>query len=197
MAKGGKVVFGTVAALGVLGAIAYFVRQGKLLRQICVSHTDIGWESTVYEVGTAVYNGETPSNLEVPFHLTLVNNSNIDVIIKDVDMSITWLSQDTALLGSDKLIGNVKSTREDKLVKNSTTTITMNVDLSPITNLTTGQLLLLTGDIASNGIRVIVQGNVKLKASIFETINYPYYLNMNTADALDSENTIEESGECK
>jgi hypothetical protein len=197
MAKGGKVVFGTVAALGVLGAIAYFVRQGKLLRQICVSHTDIGWESTVYEVGTAVYNGEAPSNLEVPFHLTLVNNSNIDVIIKDVDMSITWLSQDTALLGSDKLIGNVKSTREDKLVKNSTTTITMNVDLSPITNLTTGQLLLLTGDIASNGIRVIVQGNVKLKASIFETINYPYYLNMNTADALDSENTIEESGECK
>lgn len=197
MAKGGKVVFGTVAVLGVLGAIVYFIRQSKLLRQICVSHTDIGWESTVYEVGTAVYDGETPSNLEVPFHLTLVNNSNIDVIIKDVDMSITWLSQDTALLSSDKLIGNVKSTREDKLVKNSTTTITMNVDLSPITKLTTGQLLLLTGDIASNGIRVIVQGNVKLKASIFETINYPYYLNMNTADALDSENTVEESGECK
>ena len=197
MAKGGKVVFGTVAALGLLGAIAYFVRQGKLMRQICVSHTDIGWESTVYEIGTAVVNGETPSNLEVPFHLTIVNKSNIDVIIKEVDMSITWLAQDTALLASDKLIGNVKSTREDKLVKNSTTTITMSVDLSPLTKLTTAQLILLTGDIAANGIRVIVQGNVKLKASIFETINYPYYLNMNTADAFDSEDTVEESGECK
>ena len=197
MAKGVKIAAGTILALGAVGGIAYLLRQKKLLKNICVSHTDIGWEATLYDIASSMQQGNTPS-MQMPFQLTLVNNSNIDVTIKEVDMSIVWLTTGTDLLTSDKLIANIYSERETILKGKSETTLTINVDLSPLATLTNGELVILAGDVnalTGNGIDVLIQGNIKLKASIFETVNYPYYLRMNTAEGLSTAD--EQSGDCK
>lgn len=197
MAKGVKIAAGTILALGAVGGIAYIFRQKKLLKNICVYHTDIGWEATLYDIASSMQAGTAPT-LEMPFQLTLVNNSNIDVTVKEVDMSITWLTTGTSLLTSDQLIANIYSARETILNKKSETTLTINVDLSPLAQLSSGQLAILAADVNSltgNGIDVLIQGNIKLKASIFETVNYPYYLRMNTAEGLSTAD--EQSGDCK
>ena len=50
MAKSKKVIFTTLAALGIIGAIAYFMRQAKLLKEICVSSTDFNWISNITSI---------------------------------------------------------------------------------------------------------------------------------------------------
>ena len=137
MAKGVKIAAGTLLALGAVGGIAYLFRQKKLLKNICVSHTDIGWEATLYDIVSSMQLGTTPS-MQMPFQLTLVINSNIDVTVKEVDMSIVWLTTGTDFLASDKLIANIYSERETILKGKSETTLTINVDLSPLAALTNG-----------------------------------------------------------
>jgi hypothetical protein len=198
MGRAAKTIITTAAVLGGVGVLAYFLRQGKLLKDICVSSTDLAWKSTLLGVATDIQNGNTPS-VDLPLNLTLNNDSNIDVTIKNVSFDITWMGSGTALLeGRNLLIGTVESDSETVIKKNSKGYLGLTISLAPLADLTTGEMVILGGDllpVVGNGIDVMIDGNIKLKASIFETVYYPYTLMMNTSEGLEDADEI--SGDCE
>tara|TARA_R110001599_G_scaffold5726_3_gene28492 strand:- start:2233 stop:2829 length:597 start_codon:yes stop_codon:yes gene_type:complete len=198
MGRAAKTIITTVAVLGGVGVLAYFLRQGKLLKDICVSSTDLAWKTTLLGVATDIQQGNTPS-VDLPLNLTLNNDSNIDVTIKNVSFDITWMGSGTALLeGRNLLIGTVESNSETVIKKNSKGYLGLTISLAPLADLTTGEMVILGGDllpVVGNGIDVMIDGNIKLKASIFETVYYPYTLMMNTSEGLEDADEI--SGDCE
>lgn len=198
MNKTAKTILTVGAVIGGVGVVSYFIRQGKLLKQICVSSTDLAWKTTLLGVATDIKNGTSPS-VDLPLNLTLKNDSNIDVTIKDVEFDITWLGSGTSLLeGRNLLIGTVDSNEETVIKKKSTGYLALKINLAPLSDLSAGEMLMLGTDmlpIVGNGIDVLIDGNIQIKASIFETINYPYSLMLNTSDAI--EDAKEKSGDCK
>ena len=198
MNKTAKTILTVGAVIGGVGVVSYFIRQGKLLKQICVSSTDLAWKTTLLGVATDIKNGTSPS-VDLPLNLTLKNDSNIDVTIKDVGFDITWLGSGTSLLeGRNLLIGTVDSNEETVIKKKSTGYLALKINLAPLSDLSSGEMVMLGTDmlpIVGNGIDVLIDGNIQIKASIFETINYPYSLMLNTSDAI--EDAKEKSGDCK
>ena len=198
MNKTAKTILTVGAVIGGVGVVAYFIRQGKLLKQICVSSTDLAWKTTLLGAANDIKNG-TPPSVELPLNLTLKNDSNIDVTIKDVGFDITWLGSGTALLeGRNLLIGRVDSNEETVIKKKSTGYLALKINLAPLSDLSAGEMVMLGTDmlpIVGNGIDVLIDGNIQIKASIFETITYPYSLMLNTSDAI--EDAKEKSGDCK
>ena len=197
MNKTAKTILTVGAVIGGVGVVSYFIRQGKLLKQICVSSTDLAWKTTLLGVATDIKNGTSPS-VDLPLNLTLKNDSNIDVTIKDVGFDITWLGSGTSLLeGRNLLIGTVDSNEETVIKKKSTGYLALKINLAPLSELSTGEMVMLGTDmlpVLGNGIDVLIDGNIQIKASIFETINYPYSLMLNTSDAI--EDAKEKSGDC-
>jgi hypothetical protein len=198
MNKTAKTILTVGAVIGGVGVVSYFIRQGKLLKQICVSSTDLAWKTTLLGVANDIKNGTSPS-VELPLNLTLKNDSNIDVTIKDVGFDITWLGSGTSLLeGRNLLIGTVDSNEETVIKKKSTGYLALKINLAPLSDLSAGEMVMLGTDmlpVLGNGIDVLIDGNIQIKASIFETINYPYSLMINTSDAI--EDAKEKSGDCK
>ena len=198
MNKTAKTILTVGAVIGGVGVVSYFIRQGKLLKQICVSSTDLAWKTTLLGVANDIKNGTSPS-VDLPLNLTLKNDSNIDVTIKDVGFDITWLGSGTSLLeGRNLLIGTVDSNEETVIKKKSTGYLALKINLAPLSELSTGEMVMLGTDmlpVLGNGIDVLIDGNIQIKASIFETINYPYSLMLNTSDAI--EDAKEKSGDCK
>ena len=198
MNKTAKTILTVGAVIGGVGVVSYFIRQGKLLKQICVSSTDLAWKTTLLGVANDIKNGTSPS-VDLPLNLTLKNDSNIDVTIKDVGFDITWLGSGTSLLeGRNLLIGTVDSNEETVIKKKSTGYLALKINLAPLSDLSAGEMVMLGTDmlpIVGNGIDVLIDGNIQIKASIFETINYPYSLMLNTSDAI--EDAKEKSGDCK
>ena len=198
MNKTAKTILTVGAVIGGVGVVSYFIRQGKLLKQICVSSTDLAWKTTLLGVANDIKNGTSPS-VDLPLNLTLKNDSNIDVTIKDVGFDITWLGSGTALLeGRNLLIGTVDSNEETVIKKKSTGYLALKINLAPLSDLSAGEMVMLGTDmlpVLGNGIDVLIDGNIQIKASIFETINYPYSLMLNTSDAI--EDAKEKSGDCK
>ena len=128
MNKTAKTILTVGAVIGGVGVVAYFIRQGKLLKQICVSSTDLAWKTTLLGVANDIKNG-TPPSVELPLNLTLKNDSNIDVTIKDVGFDITWLGSGTALLeGRNLLIGRVDSNEETVIKKKSTGYLSLKIN---------------------------------------------------------------------
>ena len=66
MNKGTKALLGILGILGVTAVAAYFLRQAKLLKEICVSATDFNWLSNLYNVLSSVTN---PQEGDVAFSL--------------------------------------------------------------------------------------------------------------------------------
>jgi hypothetical protein len=198
MNKTAKTILTVGAVIGGVGVVSYFIRQGKLLKQICVSSTDLAWKTTLLGVANDIKNGTSPS-VDLPLNLTLKNDSNIDVTIKDVGFDITWLGSGTSLLeGRNLLIGTVDSNEETVIKKKSTGYLALKINLAPLSDLSAGEMVMLGTDmlpVLGNGIDVLIDGNIQIKASIFETINYPYSLMINTSDAI--EDAKEKSGDCK
>lgn len=198
MNKTAKTILTVGAVIGGVGVVSYFIRQGKLLKQICVSSTDLAWKTTLLGVANDIKNGTSPS-VDLPLNLTLKNDSNIDVTIKDVGFDITWLGSGTSLLeGRNLLIGRVDSNEETVIKKKSTGYLALKINLAPLSDLSAGEMVMLGTDmlpVLGNGIDVLIDGNIQIKASIFETINYPYSLMLNTSDAI--EDAKEKSGDCK
>ena len=198
MNKTAKTILTVGAVIGGVGVVSYFIRQGKLLKQICVSSTDLAWKTTLLGVANDIKNGTSPS-VDLPLNLTLKNDSNIDVTIKDVEFDITWLGSGTSLLeGRNLLIGTVDSNEETVIKKKSTGYLALKINLAPLSDLSAGEMVMLGTDmlpVLGNGIDVLIDGNIQIKASIFETINYPYSLMINTSDAI--EDAKEKSGDCK
>ena len=198
MGRASKIIITTGAVLGGVGVLAYFLRQGKLLKEICVSSTDLAWKTTLLGVANDIKLGNTPST-DLQLNLTLNNDSNIDVTIKNVSFDITWMGSGTALLeGRNLLIGTVESNNETIIKKNSVGYLGLNINLEPLTNLTMGEMVILGGDLLpliGNGIDVMIDGRIKLKASIFETVYYPYTLMINTSESLEAADEV--SGDCE
>ena len=86
MNKGTKALLGILGILGVTAVAAYFLRQAKLLKEICVSSTNFDWASNLISTAQAVLNPEDGQALNLDYSITLENNSNIDVEIKEIDL---------------------------------------------------------------------------------------------------------------
>ena len=76
MKKQTKVVLGLFLTIGVVGVAAYFIRQAKLLKSICVKAGNIDWEGALLEAVGVYTSGGSLTDFSLPLNLTLINNSN-------------------------------------------------------------------------------------------------------------------------
>ncbi len=197
MNKGAKIVGYGLLAGGVAAAV-YFIRQARLLKDICVKSTYFDWNAVIYDIGKNVINGD-PLDIDVPFDLELSNSSNIDIEIKEVDLEIR-----ANCIG----VGRVYSDTIQKIPKKSSAKLEILIEANPdltqddITELLGSGLLGGTGlgnlldslniiDL-DNDIVFAVDGNIKVKASIFETYNFPYFMRASVGELLE-----EQGGDCK
>jgi len=181
MAKEGvKFLFGSAIVIGAIALVQYFRRQRKLLSGICVSETSLNWRTTIYNIlkGT--------SNLEgIPLTLSVVNNSNIDVTIKEVDLDV---------LVNNTVIGyvGIEDSEEFVISKNSESTLELYISLNPETlaQIISNPLLALL-DLLVDTNTYKIRGNFVISASVFETLEYPYYLEVTGSEL------TEKSGDCE
>tara|TARA_R100001244_G_scaffold35643_3_gene32778 strand:- start:454 stop:1008 length:555 start_codon:yes stop_codon:yes gene_type:complete len=175
-----KLIVGTAFVVGTIVFVRYLVRQSKMLKDICVTHTSLEWRNSLQQLATQwqeIIAGD-PIEFNVPLKLQLVNNSDIDVTVKEIDFDIYFESIH---------IGSIFE-QEPKIIKaNSRTDFDIYIDLD------------LQGDWINIGLEAIggnnkfeVIGNIVLSASIYETLNYPYQLIVQGNQVLK-----EVSGECK
>ena len=181
MAKDKKVIFTTLAALGIIGAIAYFMRQAKLLKEICVSSTDFNWISNITSIVSDLINPQDGDVLNLDYSITLVNNSNIDVELKEIDLELRTSKGRLAIIRNDFV---------EVLEKKSTKTIPLDIILAIDGDI---NILDLGVDQLDGGIDMQLIGDIVVKASIFETIKIPYRSRFNTGS---NSNIKEESGDC-
>lgn len=174
MAKEGvKFLYGSALVIGSIAVIQYFRRQKRLLKDICISNVSLGWQ----EILSGILSSNNATNIQgIPLTLSVVNNSNIDVTLKDIDLAV---SVDGVSLGY------VDLDEEVELTANSETQLDLTIKLSITDWLSTGIALL-----GQNVYKI--RGNFVISASVFETLNYPYYVVVTG-----SEITDEQSGECK
>ena len=197
MNKGAKIVGYGLLAAGVAAAV-YFIRQAKLLKEICVKSTYFDWNAVIYDIGKNVINGD-PLDIDVPFDLEMSNASAIDITIKEVDLIIR---------ANNTIIGRVFSDTNQVIPKKSTAKLEILIEASP--DLTQDQIteLLGSGILGGTGLGNIldslniidldndivfsVDGDIKVKASIFETYNFPYFMRATIGELLE-----EQSGDCE
>jgi hypothetical protein len=198
MNKGAKIVGYGLLAGGVAAAV-YFIRQAKLLKEICVKSTYFDWNAIIYDVGSNVISGDPITDVDIPFDLELSNSSAIDITIKEIDLIVK---------ANDTILAKIYSESNQLIPKKSSSKLEIFVDANPeltqndLTELLGSGLLGGTGlgnfldslnliDL-DNDIVFSVDGNIKLKASIFETYNLPYYMRANVNELLE-----EKGGNCK
>ena len=174
MAKEGvKFLYGSAIVIGSIAVIQYFRRQKRLLEGICVSSAGLDWKTVL----SGVLSSNNADNIQgIPLTLSVVNNSNIDVTIKEIDLNV---SVDGVNLGYVELVEEVE------LSKNSETILNLTITLGVTDWISLGLAL-----IGQNVYKI--RGNFVISASVFETLNYPYYVVVTG-----SEITDEQSGECK
>ena len=174
MAKEGvKFLYGSALVIGAIAVIQYFRRQKRLLKDICISNTSLDWQSVLNGL---LSSSQASSMSGIPLTLSVVNNSKIDVTLKDVDLDV---SVDGVSLGY------VDLKEEVELKGNSETQLELTITLTVSDWLSLGVAL-----IGTNVYKI--RGNFVISASVFETLNYPYYVVMTG-----SEITDEQSGDCK
>lgn len=181
MNKGTKALLGILGIFGVTAVAAYFLRQAKLLKEICVSATDFNWLSNLYNVLSSVTNPQEGDVLNLDYSITLVNNSNIDVELKEINLELRSSQGRIAIIRNDFV---------EVLAKKSTKTIPLDIVLAIDPSISLADLLF---DQAVGGIEMQIIGDIVVKASIFETIRIPYRSRFNTGS---NSNIQEESGSC-
>ena len=141
----------------------------------------------------------TLTAVDIPFDLELSNSSAIDITIKEIDLIVK---------ANDTILAKIYSESNQLIPKKSSSKLEILVDANPeltqndLTELLGSGLLGGTGlgnfldslnliDL-DNDIVFSVDGNIKLKASIFETYNLPYYMRANVNELLE-----EKGGNCK
>ena len=198
MNKGAKIVGYGLLAGGVAAAV-YFIRQAKLLKEICVKSTYFDWNAIIYDVGSNVISGDPITDVDIPFDLELSNSSAIDITIKEVDLIVK---------ANDTILARIYSESNQLIPKKSSSKLEILIEVNP--ELTQGDMTELLGSgllggtglgnllgslnliDLDNDIVFSVDGNIKLKASIFETYNLPYYMRANVNQLLE-----EKGGNCK
>ena len=198
MNKGAKIVGYGLLAGGVAAAV-YFIRQAKLLKEICVKSTYFDWNAIIYDVGSNVISGDPITDVDIPFDLELSNSSAIDITIKEIDLIVK---------ANDTILAKIYSESNQLIPKKSSSKLEILIEVNP--ELTQGDMTELLGSgllggtglgnllgslnliDLDNDIVFSVDGNIKLKASIFETYNLPYYMRANVNQLLE-----EKGGNCK
>ena len=164
MAKEGvKFLYGSAVVIGAIAAIQYFSRQKRLLKDISISNTSLDWQTIL----SGLISSQSAADIQgIPLTLSVVNNSDIDVIIKDADLDV---SVDGISIG----VVSLDDEEEIKLSKNSETQLDLNIKITVTDWLALGVAILSGSNVYK------IRGNFVISASIFETLSYPYLLVMN------------------
>ena len=87
MAKEGvKFLYGSAIVIGLVAVVQYFRRQKRLLEDICVSSAGLDWKTVL----SGLISSNNAGNIQgIPLQLSVVNNSDIDVTIKDIDLDVS------------------------------------------------------------------------------------------------------------
>jgi hypothetical protein len=197
MKKNTKIILAILVGGGGLLLARYFVRQYKLLKNVCVSNSNINWASELVELAIDATNGDGFSldSLDTPFELELSNSSDIPVTIKDVNLNVFLEGQK---------IGNIFDNQPTTIDKNSSVTLFLNLDIDEtviqgaLVDTATQSILETLVDVFDGGgfdlptTSIEVSGNVSVKASIYESFNIKYRL-VTTPSGL----VEESSGNCE
>ena len=177
--KNKKVIFGIFLTLGVVGVAAYFIRQAKLLKNICVKSAGIDWEASILEAAQTYIAGNPITDFSLPLDINLINNSNSDVTIRKVDFD---------LYAEGDIIGVVATDFEQVLLKNSETALSVDFKFSDDANLVALAAAELLGSID-----LTIKGIITAEASVFETIEITYSMSTTAGGIVSGETS---SGNC-
>lgn len=186
MKKNVKVALGLFFTIGTIGTIAYFIRQAKLLKNICVKAGSVDWNDTILEAAAIYSSGQPVTEFSLPLDLTLTNNSNTDVTIKKVELDL-YAEQD--------LIGTISTDFEQLLAKNSVGELSVDFNLVEGANLAaivaaeTSSLLPFV-----DAMDYTIVGSIRAKASVFETISIKYRSTFTLGELIGGNTTNSESG---
>tara|TARA_R110000796_G_scaffold6678_5_gene23393 strand:- start:443 stop:976 length:534 start_codon:yes stop_codon:yes gene_type:complete len=175
--KGFKFAFGLLIGIGAVAFVKYLITQAKMLKNICVRSTSLEWREVLVNAIQSVITGSTPQ-ATIPLELQIVNGTDIDVEIKEMAFDVYF---------DGTHIGMVESQQKAELLGNSINDLEVDINLDLAGDIVDLGLSLLAGD---NVIEIV--GNIKIKASIYEELNYPYRIKVKGSEILS-----EVSGECE
>ena len=196
MKKDTKIVLAVLVAGGGLLLTRYFIRQYRLLRNVCVSNTNLNWAQELAQAAFDAASGDgfSYSTLDADFQLELTNSSDIPVTIKDINLSVFLEGQK---------IGSIIDQQPTTLDRNSSQTLFLRLDIDEniiqgaveTTALQTGLEFLVSifsSQVDIPTTRIEIQGIINVKASFYESFKIRYR-QVTTPDGI-----IEESsGNCE
>jgi len=195
MKKDYKILVAVLMAGGGILIARYFVRQYRLLRNVCVSNVNFNWaeELVTLAIDAADGNGFSYSTLDAPFQLELSNSSDIPVTVKDVNLSVFLEGQK---------IGSIIDLQPTTVDKNSSVTLQLNLDIDEAVIedalVATAQQTVLEGlwNILSGEpmptTQIEVSGIIDVKASFYESFKIRYRLLRTPSQLIE-----EQSGNCE
>jgi len=166
MKKNVKVALGLFFTIGTIGTIAYFVRQGRLMKNISVEAGSVDWNATILEAAQLYSSGQSIAQISLPLDLILTNDSNTDVTISNVDLDL-YAEQD--------LIGTISTEFEQLLAKKSVGELS--VDFNFVEGANLGAIVAAEASSILPFIDAMdytIVGSIKAKASVFESIKIKY-----------------------
>jgi hypothetical protein len=157
---------------GALGLI-YGIRQFNLAKNVKVKAVDFNIVNALFSAGYDALQGNEQEIFENPvyFDLIIVNDSTIEIEVQQVDMEVRFDSQVVGYLTAP--FTQVIPAKGEGIIQvdfEFADTYTLDDAIQDIALHFAPPILGQGGD----GIKVTIDGNVKSKASIFETINTSY-----------------------
>lgn len=196
MKKDTKIVLAVLVAGGGLLLTRYFLRQYRLLRNVCVSNTNLNWAVELAEAALDAVDGDgfSYSTLDTQFELELTNSSDIPVTIKDINLNVFLEGQK---------IGTIIDQQSTTLDKNSSVTLFLNLDIDEnviqgaIENTALQTAFEFISSVLSSNVdvpttRIEVSGVINVKASIYESFKIRYRLVTTPSGLIE-----ESSGNCE
>ena len=195
MKKDYKILVAVLMAGGGILLARYFVRQYRLLRNVCVSNVNYNWAQELVNLAldAADGNGFQYNTLDAPFELELSNSSDIPVTVKDVNLSVFLEGQK---------IGSIIDLQPTTVDKNSSVTLRLNLDIDEAVIqdaiLATAQQTLFEGIISIISgqemptTQIEVSGIIDVKASFYESFKIRYRLLRTPGQLIE-----EQSGNCE
>ena len=195
MKKDYKILVAVLMTGGGILLARYFVRQYRMLRNVCVSNVNFNWAAELVQlaVDAADGNGFSLNTLDAPFQLELSNSSDIPVTVKDINLSVFLEGQK---------IGSIMDQQPTTIDKNSSVTLQLNLDIDEdvieSALLGTAQATLFEGiySILSGQelptTQIEVSGIIDVKASFYESFKIRYRLLRTPSQLIE-----EQSGNCE
>lgn len=181
MKLGFKTFFGFTAIIGGIAFVKYAISQVKMLKGICVSSSSLDWQNPLFEALESKVLGN-PIDVDIPLALSILNNSDLEVSVKDVKFEILF---------QGIKIADVYHISETTLNPNSKSTMDLKVELIKLTNkdlsdigIEIAKIVFGTTDEATYEI----VGELKVQASIYEKLTIPYSMIMKGSEVLEDGN---------